>query len=119
MKIGSLDTTRINLSGWLLRLGLAFVFAYAGISSLQHPPFWIGYLPNFLTSHWDAKLLLKGFAVVELVIAVWLLSGKFVRYAAAAAALMLAGIVVFNPHQLLITFRDVGLVAMALALMVA
>jgi uncharacterized membrane protein YphA (DoxX/SURF4 family) len=106
----------INLTSWLLRLGLAFVFIYAGVSSLQHPLYWTGYLPHFLTQNIAALTLIKIFAIYELILAAWLLSGKYIRYAAALYALTLAGIVVATPSQLIITFRDIGLVCMALAL---
>ena len=61
-------------------------------------------------------LIIKFFAVYELVLATWLLTGKYVKYAAALSALTLAGIVVTNPSQLLTTFRDIGLAFMAIAL---
>lgn len=101
---------------WLLRLGLAFVFGYAAVSSLQHPLEWTGYLPGFLTQHLSATGLLKVFSIYELLLTAWLLSGKYLRYGAALAALTLAGIVLVTPSQLIITFRDVGLACMALAL---
>lgn len=100
----------------MLRLGLAFVFLYAGVSSLQHPLEWAGYLPSFMATMSAAATFIKVFAVAELLLALWLLSGKFVRYAAGIAVLLLAGIVLANPANLIITFRDVGLVFMALAL---
>lgn len=103
----------------ILRIGLAFVFIYAGISSLKDPKEWIGYLPHFLATASYAHVLIKVFAVGEIGLALWLLSGKFVQYAALLAAAMLAGIVFANPANLIITFRDVGLVAMALALFFA
>ena len=37
-----------KLAQALLRIGLAFVFLYAAISSLMHPDEWVGYLPSFL-----------------------------------------------------------------------
>jgi uncharacterized membrane protein YphA (DoxX/SURF4 family) len=101
---------------WCLRLGLAFVFAYAGVSSLQQPLEWVGYLPSFMTQLIDAMLLIKLLAVYELLLAAWLLSARFTRYAALLSAATLAGILVANIGQLIITFRDVGLVLMALAL---
>ncbi len=103
----------------MLRLGLAFVFAYAGVSSLKDSDEWIGYLPHFLAAASYAHELIKVFAAGELGLAIWLLSGKFVRYAAATSALMLGGIILANPANLIITFRDVGLVCMALALVFA
>ena len=107
---------KINLTSWLLRIGLAFVFVYAGVASLQHPVEWIGYLPAFMTKIIATTTLIKFFAVYELALAVWLLSGKYLRYAGLLTALTLLGIVATNPTQLIITFRDVGLACMALAL---
>jgi hypothetical protein len=109
------DQTRLAV--WILTLGLVFVFGYAAISSLQNPEAWIGFLPNFMTKHVDAHTLLKIFAIYELILAAWLLSRRFARYCALLCAATLAGIVVCNPlGALLITFRDVGLAAMAFAL---
>jgi len=102
---------------WLLRVGLAFVFAYAGFDALREPQAWTGYLPHFLAASSNAAMYMKTFAVVELVLAAALLLGVYLRYAAALAAVMLAGIVVLNPNSLIITFRDVGLALMAAALM--
>lgn len=104
---------------WLLRIGLAFVFLYAATASLQHPLVWAVYLPAFLTKAIAATTLIKILAVYELALVVWLLSGKLLRYCALLCALTLAGIVLTNPSQLITTFRDVGLVFMALALFFA
>lgn len=103
----------------MLRLGLAAVFLYAGISSLQHPLEWVGFLPAFLTKAVAATTLLKAIAIYELGLVVWLISGKFLKYCALLCALTLAGIVISNPSQLITTFRDIGLAFMALALFFA
>src|SRR5579884_316592 len=79
---------------WLLALGLAFVFAYAGVESLRNPNGWIGYIPSALTHVAAATTVLKITAVVEIVLAVWLATLRWVKYAAVVAALMLAGIIV-------------------------
>ena len=55
-------------------------------------------------------------SVYELVLALWLISGRFLRYSALLCAVTLAGIVLTNPSQLITTFRDIGLICMALAL---
>lgn len=112
----SAKSKNMDAVGMLLRLGLAFVFIYAAASSLRQPLVWSAYLPNFLTRSVSAALLIKIFAVYELVIAAWLLIGKKTRYAALICALTLAGIVITNPSQFMTTFRDVGLVCMAIAL---
>ena len=105
-----------NSTALLLRLALAIVFLYAAVSSTLSPNEWVGYLPKLLTEHVSATLLLKGFSVFELALAIWLLSGLYVRYAALLAAATLAGITLSNYHLFLISFRDIGLMLAALAL---
>lgn len=101
-----------------LRLGLATVFLYAAVASTLDPKEWIGYLPAILTDNLPGELLLKIFSVYEVVLAVWLLSGVYVRYAALLCAATLVGIVTSNFSLLPISFRDIGLIFAALALAV-
>ena len=105
-----------RLAVWALRLGLAFVFVYAGIESLREPLAWSSYLPHFLAVSAQVETIMRLFAVFELGLAAWLLTGVYLRYAAVVAAGLLGGIVVFNPDTLSVTFRDVGLCLMAIAL---
>lgn len=115
----SLFPSSPQASRMLLAFGLAFVFMYAGIESLRNPDGWIGFVPNALTHIAAATTILKMTAVVEIVLAVWLVTMQWLKYAAVVAALMLLGIVVGNPHAWDITFRDVGLLLAALALVVS
>ena len=108
-------STRIS-SAVLLSVGLAFVFAYAAISSFMHPLEWVGYVPGFLVHLLAPTTTVRLIASYELVLAVWLLSGRYRKYAALLSALTLAGIVLGNWNQMIITFRDVGLLLMAVAL---
>jgi uncharacterized membrane protein YphA (DoxX/SURF4 family) len=103
------NISNINITPWLLRTGLVIVFLYAGISQLQHPLDWVGFLPTFLTAHVAALTLIKVMAIYELGLSLWLISGKLLRYSALLCALTLAGIVITNPSQLITTFRDIGL----------
>ena len=105
-----------NLPTLLLRAGLVFVFAYAGVSTLHNPDSWTTFVPNFVIHIMSPVTFLKLFAIFELVLALVLASGQYVRYAAGLAALSLAGLVAFNLNSLIVTFRDVGLVFMAVAL---
>ena len=100
----------------VLRLGLVFVFGYAAISAFQTPEAWLPYMPGALTKVLQGNESLHVFSVLQLGLAAWLLSGKYVKFAAAIAALMLAGVVVSNFASMLIVFRDVGLLCMAVAL---
>lgn len=108
-----------NLAPLLLRLGLATMFLYAGVSSLADPRGWIGFLPSVLTDHVSGFTLLKFFAAYEFALAVWLLSGVYVRYAGLLCAATLGGIVVSNFSLFAISFRDIGLMFAALALAVS
>jgi hypothetical protein len=109
----------IDFSSWSLRLGLVFVFLYAGVSSLQDPLVWASFLPGFMTRIVTGTTLVKFFAVYELLLVAWLVSGKRLRWCALLCTVTLAGIVFANLSQLLVTFRDVGLACMALALFFA
>jgi uncharacterized membrane protein YphA (DoxX/SURF4 family) len=110
--------TSQSITSWLLRIGLAIVFVYAAVSSLTSPNEWLGFLPPFIATSAFAPTFLILFSIGELVLSVWLLSGKFVEYAAVLAALAFIGILVAQPSAFSTTFRDVGLAFMALALAV-
>lgn len=101
---------------FLLRIGLAFVFVYAGLGSVLQPFDWAGYLPSIVTHTVDPMLLIKLVGAYELALALWLLTGRFTRYAAALSTVTLIGIIAANTGMLIITFRDIGLVFAALAL---
>jgi len=105
-----------NVAPLMLRLGLATVFVYAAVASFVAPREWVGYLPHVLTAHVQADLLLHFFSVYELLLAAWLLSGVYVRFAGLLCALTLVGIVASNFSLFAISFRDIGLAFAALAL---
>ncbi len=104
------------MASTILRWGLAFVFFYAAIASLRHPEVWAAYLPQFMTNVVPAQLLLTGFSIYELVLAVWLFFGRKLVWSSGLAAITLALITLVNLNILDITFRDIGLAMAALAL---
>ncbi len=108
--------TRDSLADLVLRIGLAFAFLYPPLNALGDPNAWIGYFPQFTRGIVDDTLLLHAFGVVEAIIAIWLLWGKYLFYPAAAAFLMLVGIVVFNVPEFQVVFRDLSIAAIALYL---
>ncbi|HEX5448102.1 MAG TPA: hypothetical protein VFW90_02790 [Candidatus Saccharimonadales bacterium] len=112
----NINLNNARYSRWLLQLGLAAVFLYAAINSIMHPANWTAYLPTFLGTAIPPDTLVKIFAVYELVLTVWVLSGKYLKLAGLLYALTFAAILLINPHQFIVTFRDVGLLFMALAL---
>lgn len=102
----------------LLRGGLAFVFVYAGVSSLINPINWIGYFPAFIKDIIPSSFLLPIFSVFEIVLAVWLMSGKKLFYSSLIASLSLVGIIIFNLNQMDVIFRDVAILLTAVGLAV-
>ena len=105
-----------DLAKLSLRVGLSVAFGYAAIGGFLQPDIWIGYLPAFIGALPYAQTILHVFSVVEILLVLWLLSGKFSRYAAIFAALMLTGIVGANISDLTIVFRDLALIFAAVAL---
>lgn len=104
------------LASWLLRFGLAFSFFYVAAASFQNPLNWIGFFPQFLRDLAPAQTLLTGFSIYEIVLGLWLLSGRKLVYSSLLAAATLLGIVVFNWGAMEIVFRDISLALSALAL---
>lgn len=108
--------TSTKVTSLLLRLGLAAVLLYASIAAFVAPNDWVGFLPRVLTQHFDGYRLLQFFSAYELVLALWLLSGVYIRLAALAAAATFSGILLTNITLLPITFRDITMIFAALAL---
>ncbi|MEK9173327.1 MAG: hypothetical protein AAB594_02025 [Patescibacteria group bacterium] len=108
--------SRILAPTFLLRLGLAFGFLYAGISSLANPTDWIWYVPDFTEIFISKNISLAIFSLVEVVMGFWLVWGKYLKYSALISALILGGITLISLNAFQITFRDVGLTLAALAL---
>ena len=107
-----------HLPSTLLRLGLAFAFLYAGVSSILQPSDWIGFLPEFLRNVSFVDTLLLVFSIFEIFLAFWLLSGKATFYAALVSLAMMLGIIASAPGLLIVTFRDVTIAFSAAALAV-
>lgn len=106
-----------RLAHLVLRLGVAFAFLYPPIAAITDPESWLGYFPQFIRAlPIDPLVLLHGFGVIEVVIALWILSGKNIRIPAALAALMLLAIVGFDWQNFSVLFRDLAIAAIAVAL---
>ena len=105
------------IASLLIRVGLAAVFVYAGVDAFKNPDAWISYIPSFSTHIIDAKLSLDIISVIQILLAGLLVSGKYLKLSTATAIGFLAGLLVFNPATFLITFRDIGLIGAAAALL--
>jgi len=108
---------------YLLNIGLAFTLLYAGISAFINPFDWVGFVPMWVTKFGTSReLALHIHSVAEILLGVWLLSNFKVKWAGLVVALDMATILLANGFSkgiLLITFRDIGLLFMAVYLAVA
>ena len=98
-----------------LRLALAFTFAYAAIGAFFQPTNWVVYLPPFLGDR--AMLVLQLTGLAQIVLAIWLIWGKRLFWAASLSTLMLFGITAANFALMDIVSREVGPCLAALGLM--
>lgn len=107
-----------NKVSWLLRIGIASTFLYAAYSAFDNPDLWLGFIPEFVTNAApvSAKFLLDSFSVFQIGLAIWLLSGKYLKYSGLVAAATLGSIVLLNISSLIIVFRDIPIVLAAVAL---
>ena len=101
-----------------LRAGVALAFLYPPINALSDPYAWIGYFPPFVKGFIPDLTLLHIFGAVEVILALWILSGWRIFWPSLAAMGMLLGIVVFNMPNFQVLFRDVSIAAMAFVLVV-
>ncbi|RJQ34323.1 hypothetical protein C4556_02875 [Candidatus Parcubacteria bacterium] len=101
-----------------LRAGVAFAFLYPPINALFDPYAWIGYFPPFVKGFIPDLTLLHIFGAVEVILALWILSGWRIFWPSLTAGGMLLGIVVFNMPNFQVLFRDISIAAMSLALAV-
>ncbi len=98
----------------VLRLGLAFVFGWFGVDKFLNVSAWYGWIPAWL-SFVPQDPFLYVIGALEVVVALVLLWGRYVRLASLACAAFLLGIVLnFGLNEF--TVRDIGLLAMAIAL---
>jgi len=99
-----------------LRVGAAFAFLYPPLNALADPYAWIGYFPLFVKGYVADEVLLHTFGIAEVILALWILSGWRIFWPSAAATAMLLGIVVFNPGNFQVLFRDLAIAAIPFSL---
>ena len=106
-----------RLASFFIRLGIAFAFVYAAISAFITPENWIGFMPSWISAiPVDQFLILQIFSGVEILLGLWLITGKKLFYSAIVSAVFLAGITIVNIGALDIVFRDITIFLAAIAL---
>ncbi len=103
---------------WILRIGLAATLLYAGVDMIVHPSLWSGFFPDWAFTSSPLKqtptIILHG--ISQIFLAVGLLNRHTVRWAALLAGVLLILILIFSGNWL-VTFRDLGLLAIAVVLL--
>ncbi len=103
---------------FLLKLTIASVFLYAAVAATLQPDNWIGYIPGIIMQKFNGQILLFLFSLFQIILSIWILSGKKLFYSALLASLTLLAIMAANFSQLDILFRDFAIFFASLALMV-
>ncbi|HEY4526242.1 hypothetical protein A2765_06400 [Candidatus Kaiserbacteria bacterium RIFCSPHIGHO2_01_FULL_56_24] len=112
------DPDRTGVANLILRIGLAFAFLYPPWNALSNPESWIAYFPPFMRGIVPDAVLLHSFGALEIVIALWILSGWRIFWPSLAAAAILLAIIVFDFSNFEVIFRDVAIATIAIALAV-
>lgn len=107
---------KVRLADFILRAGVAFAFLYPPIAAIFAPDDWIGYFPSFMHGYVPDAILLHGFGLVEVIIALWILSGRNIFWPSLAATGLLLAIVVTDLQDFIVIFRDISIAAAAFAL---
>ncbi|MBS3149775.1 DoxX family membrane protein [Candidatus Woesearchaeota archaeon] len=105
------------LASFFLRVGLGTVFLYAAIASLLSPGSWSVFIPDTVNYILKDNIFLTIFSISEIVLSLWLFSGKKTYIASIVASVTIILIIIFNIESLDLIFRDIAILASALALM--
>lgn len=102
----------------LLRIGLGITFVLTGVLILKDDDKWAHMVPRWFAQHTPSvRSFMIATAWFDLVVGAWLMSGYFTGIAAAIAAIHLLGVLIATgKHTFHETYRDIGLVFMAVAL---
>lgn len=109
---------------WPLRFGLGLMYLYSGYDLFYHPTAWLWAIPRWfstaLPSIISPELYLRMQGTSEIIVGLlflaWFLGQWGVRVAAVYAIIELSAILIFIGVNL-ITFRDIGLLGAALAIL--
>lgn len=113
--VGHIVRTRFAIL--LISIGIAAGYFYAGVSAFQHPESWLGFLPELLRANPLAMGIIQA-AAIQIVMAVWLVSGIKTVFASVASILLTSLIMFTNPGGIAATFQDISIIFASLALAV-
>lgn len=109
---------KLPLPGLVMRLAVAFSFIYPAVAAWFDPYSWIGYFPGFVLdlAGEHPELLLHAWGAIEIALALWVLFGKHVYVPSVIMTFALLLVVIANPGQFPILFRDISIALAAVSL---
>lgn len=104
----------------ILQAGLGITFVLTGILILKDDDKWAHMVPDWFAKYVPSvRSFMIGTALFDLAVGIWLFSGYFTGLAASVAAIHLLGVLIATGrHTFHETYRDIGLLFMAVALAV-
>lgn len=109
--------------GFVMRVFLAFVFVWFGISEIMDPPYFSGYVPPFIQNlpFYDAKMFIQVHGAILVFLSFCLIFKFYLKVTGLFAVLMLGQIIVgllltenFEINEIIV--RDIGLLGLALSI---
>ena len=111
-----MESQREKIAWLILRIGVAFCFIFAAIAGFLDPMSWVGWFPKFARDIIPVLLLLKIWGVFEMIIGIWILSGKQIFIPSLLASFSLAGLILANLGSMDTIFRDITILSATIAL---
>lgn len=105
-----------QLSTHILQFGIAFVFIYAAIQIFLNPQGFVHYTPEIIFDFVSVNTFMYTFATLEILLSIWIISGKKMMYPSLITAGIMALVVLFNLDMFIVLFRNVAIMCGALAL---
>src|SRR5579864_8086364 len=102
----------------VIQSGIAFAFLFAAVAAFLDPFTWIQYFPGFLRDHFGDETIIRLFSLSEIVLALWILSGKKIFISSLVAAFYFLLIVISNLFYFSIVFSNVSLLLVSFSLAV-
>ena len=116
-KVKDIKPSRLdNISYIALRIGLGITYIWIGVMITVEPASWSGFFPEFIRDLSYSSRVIVAAGIMDFLIGLFLVVGRFVSIASLLSALHLFGILAFYGIDA-ITIRDVGLFGASISLL--
>ncbi len=116
MNTSDIKQVQIDIARWFIRVGLAFVYGYAAVETQLSPANFLKYVPPIMQAIIPVDLFLVAFGIFEMILTIWLLSGKHTEYAGLISFALMMSIIFPNMAYFPVLFRNIAIASASLAL---